>query len=88
MRIDEKLLDEMAQMEVSALLDGLKDEELRANPAFLARVRQFMKENKLQTTPETEGMKELKKQVTTDIPVFDDIVEGGSNVIAMGRKAN
>lgn len=88
MRIDEKLLDEMAHMEVSALLDGLKDEELRANPAFLARVRQFMKENKLQTTPETEGMKELKKQVTTDIPIFEDIAEGGSNVIAMGRKAN
>lgn len=88
MRIDEKLIDEMAQEEVNALLEGLKDPELRTNPAFLARVRQFMKENKLQTTPETEGMKELKKQVTTDIPVFDDIAEGGSNIIAMGRKAN
>lgn len=84
MRIDEKLLDEMAQEEVNALLEGLRDPELRTNPSFLARVRQFMKENRLQTTPETEGIKELKKQVTTEIPLFDE----GGNIIELRRRAN
>ena len=77
--IAEKLIDEMAQLEVDALLDGLKDPELRRNPAFLDKVRRFLKENNLQTTPETPGVSLLKKQVTDKIPVFED------NVIELDR---
>ena len=48
MQIDEKLLDKLAIGEVNALLEGLDDPELRRNPAFLAKVREFLKQNKLQ----------------------------------------
>ena len=34
-KIDKELIDTMAQLEVNALLEGLKDPELRRNPAFL-----------------------------------------------------
>ena len=33
------------EAEVKALLEGIQDEELRRNPQFLAKVRQFLKEN-------------------------------------------
>lgn len=69
-KIDEKLLDLMAQLEVNALLDGLQDPDLRANPSFLEKVRKFLKENKLQTTPETPGVKRVV-QAAEDIPDFD-----------------
>lgn len=70
MVIDEKLLDELAQLEVGALLDALKDPELRANPSMLARVRNFLKDNKMLTQPETPGVAEIKK-ATMEIPDFD-----------------
>jgi hypothetical protein len=69
MVIDDKILDEMARLEVQALLDGLNDPEMRKNPAFLEKVRKFMSQNKLQTTPETEGFNRLKK-ATEEIPDF------------------
>lgn len=71
MQIDEKLLDALAIGEVNALLEGLEDPELRRNPAFLAKVREFLKQNKLQTTPETEGVSTLKKVNLEEIPTFD-----------------
>ena len=70
MQIDENLLDKLAIGEVNALLEGLDDPELRRNPAFLAKVREFLKQNKLQTTPETQGVHKIQK-VVEEIPTFD-----------------
>ena len=70
MQIDEKLLDKLAIGEVNALLEGLDDPELRRNPAFLAKVREFLKQNKLQTTPETQGVHKIQK-VVEEIPTFE-----------------
>ena len=69
------LVEKIAQLEVDALLDGLTDPELRRNPAFLDKVRRFLKENQLQTTPETPGVSVLmRKEQTTDIPIFKEEV--------------
>lgn len=74
-KINSAIIDQIAQLEVDALLDGLTDPELRRNPAFLDKVRRFLKENQLQTTPETPGVAELlKRQQTTDIPIFKEEV--------------
>lgn len=70
-KIDPKLLDQMAELEVSALLEGLKDPECRANPAFLEKVRKFLQQNKLVTTPETPGIIDIQKNSET-LPVFDN----------------
>lgn len=70
MQIDEKLLDKIAMGEVAALLEGLEDPEMRKNPAFLEKVRKFLAQNKLQTTPETDGVSNIQ-QVVEDIPTFD-----------------
>ena len=73
-KINSAIVDQIAQLEVDALLDGLTDPELRRNPAFLDKVRRFLKENQLQTTPETPGVTELmKKQKTTEIPIFEEV---------------
>lgn len=71
MQIDEKLLDALAVGEVNALLEGLADPDLRRNPAFLAKVREFLKQNRLQTTPETEGVSKIKNVTLEEIPTFD-----------------
>ena len=68
MKINQELLDKIAEMEVKALIDGLQDEELRRTPTFLEKVRRFLKDNKLDTTPELAI--EVKKE-THEIPVFD-----------------
>lgn len=72
--VKQELIDEIAELEVGALLEGLKDEDLRRNPAFLEKVRKFLKENNFKTTPETEGVAEIEKKVV-DIPVFE-VIEG------------
>ena len=68
MKIDQELLDKIAELEVEALIEGLHDEELRRTPTFLEKVRRFLKDNKLDTTPELAI--EVKKE-THEIPVFD-----------------
>ncbi len=73
MEIDLALIDEIAQLEVEALLEGLKDPDMRKNPAFLEKVRKFLNQNKLQTTPETPGVKEIQR-VTEAIPEFPAVV--------------
>lgn len=74
-KINGAIIDQIAQLEVDALLEGLNDPELRRNPAFLDKVRRFLKENQLQTTPETPGVAELmKRQQITDIPIFKEEV--------------
>jgi hypothetical protein len=68
--IPDELLNQLATEEVNALLEGLRDEEQRRNPAFLGAVRKFLQQNKLMTTPETEGIPKLKTAVE-EIPTFD-----------------
>ena len=62
-KMPQALIDSMAQAEADALLEGLRDEELRKNPAFLAKVRQFLKDNDFVTTAETEGVEEIIRDV-------------------------
>ena len=70
--VDEQLLDEIAKLEVTALLEGLKDPEMRKNPSFLEKVRKFLAQNKLQTKPETPGVHQIQK-VTEEIPNFNEV---------------
>ena len=68
-RVDKELMDTIARLEVASLIKGLNDEALRTNPQFLAKVRQFLKENDVVTT-----MEEDKQQIRTDmlgIPALD-----------------
>ena len=68
MEINQELLDKIAELEVKALIDGLHDPELRRTPTFLEKVRRFLRDNKLETTPE---LAVAVKQETHEIPVFD-----------------
>ena len=69
--IDHKLLDELAELEVNALLVGMRDPEIMTNPAFLEKVRKFLQQNKLVTTPQTPGIIEVRKEYEK-IPIFDN----------------
>ena len=62
-KMPQALIDSMAQAEADALLEGLQEDELRKNPAFLAKVRQFLKDNDFVTTTETEGVEEIIRDV-------------------------
>ena len=62
-KMPQALIDSMAQAEADALLEGLQDDELRKKPAFLAKVRQFLKDNDFVTTTETEGVEEIIRDV-------------------------
>lgn len=62
-QIKQETLDKLAKLEVQALLDGLNDPEMMKNPAFLAKVRQFLKDNDVVITMETEGMDKLIQDV-------------------------
>ena len=68
-KINEQLLDQVASLEVEALLEGLKDPDLRRNPAFLEKVRKFLQQNKLQTAPDTEGVYDMQR-IVEKIPEF------------------
>lgn len=68
MNIKPEILDQLAELEVNALLEGLQDPEVRRNPSFLEKVRRFLRDNKLETTPE---LAITVKQETHEIPVFD-----------------
>lgn len=70
-KINQKLLDKIAKLEVDMLLEGLNDEKLRKNPSFMEKVRKFLKENNLETSPQTKGI-QMIKQITEDIPIFED----------------
>lgn len=72
--IPQELIDQLATEEVQALLDGLSDENMRSNPAFLAKVRQFLKDNNFNTTIETKGVKKIQRD-TSNIPQFMDLVK-------------
>lgn len=75
-KLDPKLLDEIAVLEVDAILAGLRDPELNTKPAFLARVRAFLKENDLVTTPEvTKEVEEEVRKIPTFSVIEGDVVE-------------
>lgn len=74
--IPQELIDRLATEEVQALLEGLEDDEQRKNPAFLAKVRQFLKDNDFNTTVEIEGVKEVKQEASK-IPDFMELVKEG-----------
>lgn len=74
--IPQELIDRLATEEVQALLEGLEDEEQRKNPAFLSKVRQFLKDNDFNTTVEIEGVKEVKQEASK-IPDFMELVKEG-----------
>lgn len=74
--IPQELIDRLATEEVQALLEGLEGEEQRKNPAFLAKVRQFLKDNDFNTTVEIEGIKEVKQEASK-IPDFMELVKEG-----------
>lgn len=74
--IPQELIDRLATEEVQALLEGLEDEEQRKNPAFLAKVRQFLKDNDFNTTVEIEGVKQVKQEASK-IPDFMELVKEG-----------
>lgn len=52
-KYDSKKLDQLAELELEALLAGLEDEEMKRSPAFLEKVRKFLRITdwkRLQTT--------------------------------------
>lgn len=66
-KLPQELIDSIAELEADSLLKGLKDPDMCKNPAFLAKVRQFLKDNDFITTSETEGVTEIKR-VGSSIP--------------------
>ena len=58
-KLPQEIVDALAQGEADALMEGLSDPEMRKNPAFLAKVRQFLKDNNFVTTTATEGVNSL-----------------------------
>lgn len=68
MRINQELLDKIGELEVNALIEGLNDPVLRQSPAFLDKVRRFLRDNRLDTTP---NLVTIVQQETKEIPVFD-----------------
>ena len=74
--IPQELIDRLATEEVQALLEGLEDEEQSKNHAFLAKVRQFLKDNDFNTTVEIEGVKEVKQEASK-ITDFMELVKEG-----------
>lgn len=87
-KIKPELLDILAAEEVKALIEGIQDEDLRRSPQFLAKVRQFLKDNELKTTPETTAP--LVTKITKELPDFLDDEEGGDVTIddPMDSRAN
>lgn len=67
-----EIIDNIAELEAKALLDGLNDEELRKNPAFLEKVRRFLKDNKLETTDNLVTIV-AKAEGGKEIPIFDEV---------------
>ena len=69
-KLTQEVIDALAQGEAAALAEGLADPEMRRNPAFLAKVRQFLKDNNFVTTTETEGV----HRIVQDINNIPDLI--------------
>lgn len=68
-KIKQEKLDELAELEVQAYEEGLRDVELKRNPSFLEKVRKFLKDNDLKIAPETPGVQEIK-DMSEELPEF------------------
>ena len=66
------VIDTIAELEVMALKEGLEDPELRRNPAFLEKVRRFMKDHKLETTANLTTIVTKAIEQPKEIPICDD----------------
>ena len=64
-KLPQEIVDALAQGEADALMEGLSDPEMRKNPAFLAKVRQFLKDNNFITTTETEGVESILQDMNS-----------------------
>lgn len=73
-RLPQELIDTLAQQEADALLEGLNDPEVRRNPAFLAKVRQFLKDNNFITTTETAGITQIMQSMDNIPNLIEDEV--------------
>lgn len=73
-KLPQEVIDKIASAEARALMEGLKDPEQMKNPAFLGKVRQFLKDNNFITTTETDGVQEVI-QDASKIPEFEDLVQ-------------
>ena len=69
-KLTQEVIDALAQGEAAALAEGLADPEMRKNPAFLAKVRQFLKDNNFVTTTETECV----HRIVQDINNIPDLI--------------
>lgn len=58
-KLPQEIINMLGQMEADALLEGLNDPDTRKNPAFLGKVRQFLKDNNFVTTTETKGVTKI-----------------------------
>ena len=75
-KLPQEIIDALAQQEANALLEGLRTPTMRRNPAFLAKVRQFLKDNDFITTTETEGV----ETIVRDMQNIPDLVNGAEVV--------
>lgn len=73
-KLPQEMLDTIGWAEARVLMEGLQDPEQVKNPAFLAKVRQFLKDNNFITTVETEGVQEVVRNVSK-IPEFEDLIQ-------------
>lgn len=65
-------VDELAELEVKALVAIMKDPVMRKDPKILQQVRTFMKDHKLQTTDNLVTI--VQREVETkEIPIFDEV---------------
>ena len=70
-KLPQEIINMLGKMEADALLSGLNSPELRMNPAFLGKVRQFLKDNNFVTTTETEGV----TKIIQDMNNIPDLIE-------------
>ena len=74
-KLPQEIINMLGQMEADALLEGLNDPDIRKNPAFLGKVRQFLKDNNFVTTTETEGVTKIIQDMN-NIPdlIGDEVI--------------
>lgn len=80
-QVDEKKIDLLAELELDALIALLKDEEAKKSPAVLARVRNFLKDNRLIADPtNTKVEKFARMGNAVEIPDFSFLDEGKGDI--------
>ena len=69
-KISQKLLDEIADLEAQAIVDGLRDPNLSRTPAFLEKVRKFLKDNNILTASDDMSVTKVVGAIQ-EIPNLD-----------------